>query len=82
MPDIQNIKYLEGAHDHPERVNMEPDAIGRTLSCMAGMSVRPYQFHARHCYATGQKDAPSPPGVATRRGWHVVQAHQFRRDFM
>lgn len=61
---------------------MEPDAIGRTLSCMAGMSVRPYRFHARYCYAAGQKDAPALLGVATRQGGHTVQAPQNGERFL
>lgn len=67
MPDFQKINDLEGAYDRPEGVNIEPDAVGRTLLCIAEVSMYPPRFYARYCYAVIFKDTSDLPGVATRR---------------
>lgn len=44
------------------------DAIGRTLSCMAGMSACPHQFHARYCYAAEADRRAQSPGSGDLAG--------------
>lgn len=75
MTESRAIFNLEGAHDHPIRVNLESDAVRRTLSCMANMFVYSYSFHAWYCYAARVKVHPTTePG--NLRNWFAVLAPQ------